>query len=79
MRSREEAEGDTRMMGLGRREEDEAEDVPEGVAVGSNGFFGMLPGPGVGVGLPPFDNAAARLLLRPRNSSAVLRICEKSW
>lgn len=80
MRSREEAEGETRMMGLGRREdEDEGEEEEEGLE--SSGFLGMLPAPGVGImfGLPPvLALPCGRDRLRPRNSSAVLRMCEKS-
>ena len=75
IRRREEAEGERRMIGNERREEDET---------GSNGFFGIEPGPADGIGglMPGFVLPGgywlARDRLRPRNISAVLRTWEKS-
>lgn len=74
MRRREEAEGETRMIGLGRREDEE-----------SVGFLDIEPGPADGDGfdfisglelLP--DGYPARARLGPRIRSAVFRTWEKS-
>lgn len=79
----EEADGERRMIGSGRRElpDDEEDEGP--------GFLGSArPADGAGTMMPPLPGPALllpggywprELRLRPRKISAVLRICEKSY
>lgn len=75
MRMREEAEGERRMIGSGRREEE---------GPGRPGFFvrgSPADGAGIGAFVPGLTPGGYWLLerLRPRNDSATFRTCEKSF
>ena len=82
IRIRDDADGERRMMGSGRRV-----DAEGAVAVpGMPGFFGNeRPADGAGMGgclllgLTPGGSWPVRERLRPRKSSAVLRTWEKSY
>lgn len=76
-----EADGERRMIGSGRRELPDDDDMP--------GFLGRArPAEGAGTMIPPLPELILLLpggywprepRLRPRNISAVLRMCEKSY
>lgn len=76
MRIREEAEGERRMMGSGRREDD-GPGRPDFLGTGRPADGAGTPG-GLLPGLTPGGYWPVRERLRPRKASAVLRTCEKS-